>query len=144
MLQSFYPALLMIAASTIVAGRPTTALPATSATPAVIIPATKTPPAAKTTRPVPPIAPAAHPATSSDKPNIAVPPPTPAQIQRWIHALAGDQYGIRHRAARKLLAAGDAAIPAMKTALQGLTTPERRHLLRQIIRKISILDYLRG
>ena len=140
MLKSFYPALLMIAAFTIVAGRPATALPATSATPAAIIPTTKTPPKPKTTRLVPPIAITTHPATSGTKLNVAGPPPTPAQIQRWIHALASDKVAICHRAERKLFAAGDAAIPAMKTALQGLTTPEMRHL----ISKITNLDYLRG
>ncbi len=35
-------------------------------------------------------------------------------------------------------------MPAMKKALRGLTTPEMRHLLRQNIRKITNMDYLRG
>ncbi len=82
----------------------------------------------------------------------AAKPPVSAQndaaeqkkIQKLIHALLSDRYEVRHAAATKLLALGDAALPAMKTALQGLTTPEMRHLLRQNIREISETDLLRG
>jgi hypothetical protein len=68
----------------------------------------------------------------------------PKQIHRWIMQLASDHYSVRHLAAKKLLAAGDAAVPEMKKALAGLTTPEMRHLLREDMDKIAHADLLRG
>ncbi len=70
--------------------------------------------------------------------------PAPQQIQQWITQLTSHRYSIRHAAAKKLSAAGDAAVPAMKKALSGLTTPEMRHLLRQGLREIAHADLLRG
>ncbi|NNM87054.1 MAG: hypothetical protein HKL95_00875 [Phycisphaerae bacterium] len=143
MLKLFNVPLLLIAVCSIAARWSTTVVRAASATPVVVIPATKNSSAPRTTHVVTGTA-MTPPATNSAKPAVSAPVPTPADIQRWIHALASDEYGIRHPAARKLLAAGDAAIPAMKKALGGLTTPEMRHLLRQDISKIANLDFLRG
>ena len=70
--------------------------------------------------------------------------PTREQIHQWIMQLASHRYAIRHAAAKDLLAAGDGAVPAMKKALAGLTTPEMRHLLRQNLDKIAHADLLRG
>ncbi|MGC9258764.1 MAG: hypothetical protein ACP5I8_01620 [Phycisphaerae bacterium] len=75
---------------------------------------------------------------------VATNPPTIGQIRKWITQLASHRLLIRHIAAEKLLAAGDEAVPEMKKALAGLTTPEMRHLLRQDIRKIAHADLLRG
>ena len=70
--------------------------------------------------------------------------PTTQQIHHWITQLTSHRYSIRHAAAKKLSAAGDAAVPEMKKALSGLTTPEMRHLLRQGLREIAHADLLRG
>ncbi len=75
---------------------------------------------------------------------MPAPVATPAQIQRWIHQLASDQDHVCHVAAQKLLSAGDAAVPAMKEALNGLTTPKMRRLLRQDLDRIANMDFLRG
>ncbi len=134
MFKSIATSLVLIAACTVGLCWPIT--PA-HATPAAVIPTTK--PSTTKTSPV-----AIPTQIQTAKPHATVLGPTPAEIQRWIHALASDQYAVRHKAAQKLLAAGDAAMPAMKQALRGLTTPEMRHLLRQNIRKITNMDYLRG
>ncbi|NNM88735.1 MAG: hypothetical protein HKL95_09480 [Phycisphaerae bacterium] len=70
--------------------------------------------------------------------------PSSAEIQRWIHDLASNSIRIRHSASKNLLDAGDAAMPAMKERLNGLTTPEMRHLLREDIGKINVRDFFRG
>ncbi len=69
---------------------------------------------------------------------------SPQEIQHWIKQLTSHRYLIRHAAAKKLSAAGDAAVPEMKKTLSGLTTPEMRHLLRQDLREIAHADLLRG
>ena len=69
---------------------------------------------------------------------------TVAQIQHWINELTSHRYSVRHAAAKELLAAGDAAMPLMKKAMAGMTTPEMRHLLRQDMRKIHRADLLAG
>ncbi|NNM86588.1 MAG: hypothetical protein HKL96_12635 [Phycisphaerales bacterium] len=93
------------------------------------------------------VAPLPAPATAPAATQHLPPQNNPARqkhIQKLIHALLSDRYEVRHAAATKLLALGDIALPAMKTALQGLTTPEMRHLLRQNIREITQADLLRG
>ncbi len=94
-------------------------------------------PGAAAAKPTPPAAP-------SSKAPVAAATATPAQIQRWIRDLNLDQYHARRVAAESLLRAGDAAVPAMKKALNGLTTPEMRHLLRKDLSKIANADFLRG
>ncbi len=144
MLKPFHAPLVLIAVCSIAAGGSVPAAHAAAATSAALMPAA-THPATLITHPAAAPAAVGIPTSARTAPlNTAVPVPTPAELQRWIHALASDQYAVRHGAARKLLAAGDAAIPAMKKALDGLTTPEMRHLLRQNIRRIVNLDYLRG
>ncbi len=143
MFKPFNTPSVLIAVCAIAEGGAATVVRAASATPALVIPTTKNSSAPRTTHVATGTA-MTPPATNSAKSDVSAPVPTPVEIQRWIHALASDEYGIRHRAARKLLAAGDAAMPAMKKALDGLTTPEMRHLLRQDINKITNLDFLRG
>ena len=78
----------------------------------------------------------------SAKPSVSQ--PSQKEIQHWILQLASPRNAIRHAAAKKLLAEGDPAVPEMKKALAGLTTPEMRHLLRQNLRHIAHADLLRG
>ena len=77
-------------------------------------------------------------------PAVAAMKPTSAQLNQWIRQLASQRYAIRHTAAKALLAAGDSAVPAMKKALAGMTTPEMRHLLREDLDNIAHADLLRG
>lgn len=66
------------------------------------------------------------------------------QIQARIHQLSSGRYAVREKAAHELLTMGDAAVPALKAALKGLTTPEMRHLMRGDMRKIMRMDLIRG
>ncbi len=87
-------------------------------------------------------APAAGLLPTSAKPALSQ--PSQKDIQHWILQLGSHRYSIRHAAAKNLSAAGDAAVPEMKKALAGLTTPEMRHVLRQSLRHIAHADLLRG
>jgi hypothetical protein len=72
------------------------------------------------------------------------PPADPARIKADIHALGSGRYVVREKAAADILKMGDSVVPYLKKALQGLTTPEMRHLMRRDIRTIARMDLMRG
>ncbi len=87
-------------------------------------------------------APTTHPAQKLNYPGL--PPLNPARVKADIHALLSTHYTVREKAAGELLLMGDPVLPYLKKALNGLTTPEMRHLLRRDLRKIAMDDLMRG
>lgn len=73
-----------------------------------------------------------------------VPNPSVKSITRWIHALGSNQKTVRKNARHQLLAAGDAALPALQRCLEKLTTPPLRRSLRSVAKSIAQADFLRG
>ena len=61
-----------------------------------------------------------------------------------MHALLSGRYAVRTKAARDLMLMGYPVVPYLKKALNGLTTPEMRHLLRWDLRAIAKADLMRG
>ncbi len=88
------------------------------------------------------VAPASHPAEKLSYPGLL--PLNQARVKADIHALLSARYSVREKAAKELLLMGDPVVPYLKKALQGLTTPEMRHLLRRDLRKIATEDMMRG
>ena len=71
-------------------------------------------------------------------------PPTPAQIHQWIEDLSSQRYRKRQSAKKRLIAAGEIVRPAVKKALNGLTTPEMRHEMRAVIYALNNQRLLSG
>lgn len=67
-----------------------------------------------------------------------------AKIKAVIKALNSGRYAVREKASHELLAIGDPVVPYLKAALNGMTTPEMRHLLRRDLRIIARVDLMRG
>ncbi|MGC8560342.1 MAG: hypothetical protein ACP5O1_06640 [Phycisphaerae bacterium] len=88
------------------------------------------------------VAPTTHPAPKLSYPGL--PPLNPARVKADIHALLSARYTVREKAANELLLMGDPVVPYLKKALNGLTTPEMRHLLRRDLQKIFKEDMMRG
>jgi hypothetical protein len=63
---------------------------------------------------------------------------------RWIKALSSTDAVARENAGRHLLAAGNAALPALDKRPNGLTAPWLRQTLRSVITAITCADALRG
>lgn len=69
---------------------------------------------------------------------------TPARVTSWIHGLGSQNPSVRAAAMKQLSVAGDAADPAIKTALNGWTTPQTRQDMRDVLNKIAQDDTVRG
>ncbi|MGC8625369.1 MAG: hypothetical protein ACP5VQ_08910 [Phycisphaerae bacterium] len=67
-----------------------------------------------------------------------------AEMSAWIHTLVGQDRTARLMARRQLISAGVAAVPAIKKALNGLTTPRMRQEMRAVLAKIAQAETLRG
>jgi hypothetical protein len=66
------------------------------------------------------------------------------KIKGWIRNLGSTSHAARAAAGRQLIRAGDSAVPAVKTALDGWTTPRMRRRLRYVLAAIAKADALRG
>ena len=75
---------------------------------------------------------------------LAAPAPTAEQITAWIKELGSQRYQKRKAAKQQLIAAGQIVRPAVKKALDGLTTPEMRHEMRAVIYALNNLRLLSG
>ncbi len=75
-----------------------------------------------------------------------LPRPTPAatQLQNWIHALANGNTSAQSRARRLLIAAGKAAVPALKNALHQNPTIQVHQRLQAALDALYIRDALRA
>ena len=69
---------------------------------------------------------------------------TPARVANWIHDLGSRNHSVRAGAMKQLGLAGDVAEPAIKTALNGWTTPQTRQDMRDVLNKIAQGDAVRG
>jgi|GEM_PF-3072254 len=69
---------------------------------------------------------------------------TPSRVTSWIHDLGSQNPSVRAAAMKQLSVAGDAADPAIKTALNGWTTPQTRQDMRDVLNKIAQDDTVRG
>ncbi len=69
---------------------------------------------------------------------------TPARVTSWIHDLGSQNPSVRAAAMKQLSVAGDAVDPAIKTALNGWTTPQARQDMRDVLNKIAQDDTVRG
>ncbi len=70
--------------------------------------------------------------------------PEPAKLSAWIHSLISPVAAIREKAVNQLIAAGDAALPALEKSFKGRTTPPLRRRLRLVRAAIARVDLLRG
>ena len=69
---------------------------------------------------------------------------TAAHVANWIHGLGSQNLAVRAGARKQLSLAGDAAKSAIKTALNGWTTPQTRRDMREVLNKIAQGDAVRG
>ncbi len=67
-----------------------------------------------------------------------------AKISDWIADLSGKSHAARAAAGKKLILAGDAAVPSIKAALSGWTTPGMRRRMRSVLAEIAQADAVRG
>ncbi len=70
--------------------------------------------------------------------------PEASQLSQWIRGLISPDKATRKNARKRLIAANDAALPALKKSFSGLTTPPLRRRLRSIRAAIARADALRG
>jgi RNA polymerase sigma factor (sigma-70 family) len=66
-----------------------------------------------------------------------VPPPDPQRLRRWIADLDSDSFAVRDRAQREIEKLREAALPALRQALQGQPSLEMKRRLQDLVAELE-------